>query len=262
MSTPSPADDDAPDAGDRSAAEDGPTGRRDGAPDAPVGTQAGGLAVPGATASCVPPGLPAPLRDDGRLLAFDKPSGLLSVPGIGPEKADCLVARAQEWWPGARIVHRLDRDTSGVIVLARDADTHRFLSIEFQERRVAKRYVAVVAGTVAGDQGEVDLPIRKDLDDPPRQRVCHEHGRPSLTRWRVLDRAADRTRLEVRPVTGRSHQLRLHFTAIGHPILGDDLYGDARTRDAAPRLLLHAERLELAHPDDASPVVLSAPPPF
>lgn len=211
-----------------------------------------------------PPGPPDPLLEDPRFVAFDKPSGLLSVPGIGPEKADCLVARAQDGWPGARIVHRLDRDTSGVIVLARDRDAHRFLSIEFQERRVAKRYVAVVEGAIEGDAGEIDLPIRKDLDDPPRQCVCHEHGKPSLTRWAVLgrDQDAGRTRLELRPRTGRSHQLRLHLKAIGHPILGDDLYAPDAVRDAAPRLLLHAECLEFAHPEDGRPVRIESPAPF
>lgn len=213
-------------------------------------------------AAGIPDDLPEPVLVDETFLVFDKPTGLLSVPGIGPEKADCLVARAQHRWPGCRIVHRLDRDTSGVIVLARDAASHRFLSIEFQERRVAKWYEAVVAGEVTADAGEIDLPIRKDLDDPPRQCVCHEHGRPSLTRWRVLERLGDRTRLELRPKTGRSHQLRLHLKAIGHPILGDDLYADPASRQLAPRLLLHARRLEFAHPLDARPVVAEVPCPF
>ncbi len=206
--------------------------------------------------------LPEPRFVDERLVVFDKPSGLLSVPGIGPEKADCLVARAQIRWPGCRIVHRLDRDTSGLIVLARDAEAHRFLSIEFQERRVGKRYVAVVAGGPAADAGEIDLPIRKDLEDPPRQRICHEHGRPALTRWRVRERAADRTRLELRPHTGRSHQLRLHLKVIGHPILGDDLYAPPEVRAMAPRLLLHAEGLEFTHPEGGRRMSLEVPAPF
>jgi tRNA pseudouridine32 synthase/23S rRNA pseudouridine746 synthase len=217
---------------------------------------------PAADIPAIPDDLPEPILADRLMVVFDKPTGLLSVPGIGPEKADCLVARAQHRWPGLRIVHRLDRDTSGVIVLARDAEAHRFLSIEFQERRVAKRYVAVVAGAMEADTGEVDLPIRKDMDNPPRQCVCHEHGKPSLTRWRVLERGEDRTRLELRPHTGRSHQLRLHLQAIGHPILGDDLYADPATRAMADRLMLHAERLEFAHPGDGHPVVVTAPVPF
>ena len=217
--------------------------------------------------AAVPPApwLPDPLHIDERFVVFDKPSGLLSVPGIGPEKADCLVSRAQSSWPGIRIVHRLDRDTSGVIVLARDADAHRNLSIQFQDRRVMKRYVAVVAGIVADDEGTIDLPIRKDLDDPPRQRVCHEHGKASETGWRVLDRTpgdVPRTRLELFPKTGRSHQLRLHLKAIGHPILGDDLYAPIDLQAAASRLLLHASWLFFANPGDASPVEVASPAPF
>ncbi len=217
---------------------------------------------PETAASSAPADLPEPLFVDRRLLVFDKPGGLLSVPGIGPEKADCLVARAQVRWPGCRIVHRLDRDTSGLIVLARDAEAHRFLSIEFQERRVEKRYVAVVAGGPDADAGEVDLPIRKDLDDPPRQRICHEHGRPALTRWRVLRREADRTRLELRPHTGRSHQLRLHLKVLGHPILGDDLYAPPEVRAMASRLMLHAEGLGFTHPEDGRRMQVEAAAPF
>ena len=142
----------------------------------------------------MPDVLPPILYLDDRLIVLDKPAGLLSVPGIGPEKADCLASRVQAAHPGARIVHRLDRDTSGVIVMALDAEAHRALSIQFQDRIVDKTYVGVVAGAVAGDDGEIDLPIRKNPDDPPRQMVDHVHGRASVTRWRVLERGADRTR--------------------------------------------------------------------
>lgn len=210
----------------------------------------------------MPAVLPPILYRDDRLIVFDKPAGLLSVPGIGPEKADCLAARVQAAHPGARIVHRLDRDTSGVIVMARDAEAHRALSIQFQDRIVDKTYVGVVAGVVAGDDGEIDLPIRKDLDDPPRQIVDHVHGRPSVTRWRVLERGDDRTRLELRPITGRSHQLRLHLASIGHPVLGDDLYAPPASRDAADRLLLHATSLSVVHPTTAAPMTFGAPCPF
>jgi tRNA pseudouridine32 synthase/23S rRNA pseudouridine746 synthase len=190
------------------------------------------------------------LLHDRHLVVVDKPAGLLSVPGIGPEKADCLVARLQAEAPGARIVHRLDFDTSGVIVLALDADIHRELSRQFQDREVRKRYVAIVAGRVAGDSGEIDLPLRKEAMGSARQIVHQAEGKPSVTRWRVLERleSPPRTRLSLEPLTGRSHQLRVHCLAIGHPILGDPLYAPPEWREAAPRLLLHAEMLEFTHP--------------
>lgn len=206
--------------------------------------------------------IPDILFRDERLIVLDKPTGLLSVPGIGPEKADCLAARVAAVHAGARIVHRLDRDTSGVIVMALDAEAHRQLSIQFQERQVSKRYVALVAGEVADDAGEIDLPIRKDLDDPPRQMIDYVHGRPSVTRWRVLSREGDRSRLELMPVTGRSHQLRVHLKAIGHPVLGDDLYAPPAARALADRLCLHAASLEFSHPSTAAPMRFEAPCPF
>jgi tRNA pseudouridine32 synthase/23S rRNA pseudouridine746 synthase len=200
------------------------------------------------------------LLHDRHLVVVDKPAGLLSVPGIGPEKADCLVARLQATAPGARIVHRLDFDTSGVIVLALDADTHRELSRQFQDREVRKRYVAVVAGHVAGDSGEIDLPLRKEAMGSARQMVHPTEGKPSVTRWRVLERLENppRTRLSLEPLTGRSHQLRVHCLAIGHPILGDPLYAPPEWRDAAPRLMLHAEMLEFTHPATGERVCVEA----
>ena len=204
------------------------------------------------------------LHHDRHLVVVDKPAGLLSVPGIGPEKADCLVARLQATAPGARIVHRLDFDTSGVIVLALDADTHRELSRQFQDREVRKRYVAVVAGHVAGDSGEIDLPLRKEAMGSARQMVHPTEGKPSVTRWRVLERLENppRTRLSLEPLTGRSHQLRVHCLAIGHPILGDPLYAPPEWRDAAPRLMLHAEMLEFTHPATGERTRLEAPAGF
>jgi len=184
------------------------------------------------------------------------------VPGIGPDKQDCLAARVRGPFPGARIVHRLDRDTSGVIVMALDAEAHRQLSIQFQERQAGKTYIAVVHGIVADDAGEIDLPIRKDRDHPPLQIVDRERGRPSVTRWRIVERLADRTRLELTPLTGRSHQLRIHLREIGHPILGDVLYAPAEVRALADRLLLHAHRLAIVHPGTAAPMTFTAPCPF
>ena len=204
------------------------------------------------------------LHSDQWMLVLDKDSGLLSVPGIGPEKADCLAARVQGRYPGARIVHRLDRDTSGVIVMAMDAESHRHLSVQFQERGVEKVYEAMVAGGPAEDAGCVDLPIGKDFQSPPRQRVDHVHGRPSRTRWRVLQRLEDpvRTRMELIPLTGRSHQLRVHLLQLGLPILGDDLYATPEVRGWAPRLLLHARRLTLRHPARGETMTFEAPVPF
>jgi tRNA pseudouridine32 synthase/23S rRNA pseudouridine746 synthase len=203
-------------------------------------------------------------RDD-RLLVLDKPAGLLSVPGIGPANQDCLARRAAAAHPGARIVHRLDRETSGVITMALDADTHRSLSRQFERREVEKRYVAVVAGLVEDDEGEIALPLRKDLDPPtpgPRHIVDHEQGRPALTRYHVLARDGDRTRLQLHPLTGRSHQLRVHLEAIGHPILGDDLYAPPDVVATADRLLLHAQMLSLTHPATGEQMTFEAPCPF
>lgn len=202
---------------------------------------------------------------DRRLLVLDKPPGLLSVPGIGPANQDCLARRAAAAHPGARIVHRLDRETSGVMVMALDADTHRNLSRQFERREVAKRYVAVVAGLVERDEGEIDLPLRKDLDPPtpgPRHIVDHQQGRPALTRYRVRARDDDRTRLELSPRTGRSHQLRVHLEAIGHPILGDDIYAPADVAAATDRLLLHAHTLSLTHPTTGEQMTFESPCPF
>ena len=199
---------------------------------------------------------------DNRIIVFDKPTGLLSVPGIGPEKADCLVARAQADFPGARIVHRLDRDTSGVIVLARDAEGHRELSRQFQDREVDKAYEALVGGLVAIDEGTIDAPIRKDMDNPPLQMIDDVHGKPSQTRWTIMERMSDRTRLRLEPTTGRSHQLRVHLLSIGHPILGDDLYAPDEFRKAAPRLMLHATMLCIAHPSSGQPMAFQSDCPF
>lgn len=199
---------------------------------------------------------------DNRMIVFEKPSGLLSVPGIGPDKADCLASRADIEFPGARIVHRLDRDTSGLIVMGRDADSHRELSRQFQDREVSKTYEAVVGGIMAIDQGTIDAPIRKDMDNPPRQLIDDVHGRPSVTDWRVLERKSDATRVQLHPLTGRSHQLRLHLLSIGHPILGDDLYAPESLRAAASRLLLHATVLCLHHPTTGRELIFESTCPF
>ena len=204
------------------------------------------------------------VHQDEALIVLDKPSGLLSVPGRGPAHADSLASRVQAEFPDARIVHRLDMATSGLIVLARGAAMERALSIAFQKRQVEKLYVAVVAGQIAEDSGEIDLPLITDWPNRPRQKVDFELGKPSLTSFEVLARDAARntSRVALTPHTGRSHQLRVHLLAIGHPILGDDLYGDAASRTAAPRLLLHATSLALPHPLSGAQLTLESPPDF
>lgn len=199
---------------------------------------------------------------DEHLVVLDKPSGLLAVPGRGEDKQDCLSARAQRLWPDALVVHRLDMATSGLFLMGRGIHMQRVLSRAFAERQVDKRYVAVVAGRMDGDSGVIELPIGADWPNRPRRKVDAELGRPSATRWRVLERTADTTRLELEPITGRTHQLRVHLQAIGHPILGDALYAPPAERDRAPRLLLHACALRLAHPASGEPLAFDSPPPF
>jgi tRNA pseudouridine32 synthase/23S rRNA pseudouridine746 synthase len=206
------------------------------------------------------------LHADDALLVLDKPAGLLSVPGRGPDKQDCASARAQAQWPDALIVHRLDMATSGLLLMARGAALQRTLSMAFEARDVHKRYVAVVAGHMAQGKGEIDLPLMADWPRRPRQKV-DAHGKPSLTRWRVLAHEADargrpQTRLELEPVTGRTHQLRVHLQAIGHPILGDALYADEADCARSPRLLLHACALALTHPVTGAALHWHSPPPF
>ena len=209
----------------------------------------------------LPHGIPVIYHDD-YLVVLDKPPGLLSVKGIGPDKIDCLAVRVASAIEGARIVHRLDMDTSGVIVMARDADTHRELSRQFQEREVQKTYIAEVGGVVQDDEGLIDIPIRKDMDNPPKQCVDNERGKPSQTYWSVLERKNDRTLLELRPITGRSHQLRIHLCEIGHPILGDDLYATEVLKVMSTRLMLHALTLTVTHPATHETLTCRAERPF
>jgi tRNA pseudouridine32 synthase/23S rRNA pseudouridine746 synthase len=198
------------------------------------------------------------LHQDEALLAFDKPAGLLAVPGRGPDKQDCLAARVMARWPDALVVHRLDQATSGLMLFARGADMQRRLSRDFATRRIHKHYVALVAGTLEADSGTIDLPLAADWPNRPRQQVDVAHGKPSLTHWQVLRRMAGRTRLALQPLTGRTHQLRVHLAAIVHPIAGDALYGGA----AALRLMLHATALQLDHPLHGMPMQLHCPAPF
>ncbi len=199
---------------------------------------------------------------DAWLIVVEKPSGLLCQPGRGADLQDCLPARLPAELAAARIVHRLDRDTSGLMVLALDAETHRILSRQFEAREVEKIYEAVVWGRLADDAGRIELPLRKDLDHPPRHKVDPQLGKPAVTEWRVLQRREDRTRLELRPLTGRSHQLRVHLAHQGHPILGDPLYATPAVAALANRLQLHATGLGIIHPITGARITWTSPCPF
>ncbi len=203
--------------------------------------------------------------EDGRLIVCDKPSGLLTVPGKDPSLADCLEARVQARYPqhlATKVVHRLDKDTSGLIILAFDKPALASLGGQFEHRTIEKDYVARVWGDVVGDSGLIDLPLATDWENKPRQRVDFERGRPAQTRWRVLAREGGITRLELVPLTGRTHQLRVHLRELGYPIVGDTFYAEGAARAAADRLQLHARMLRFAHPDDGRVIALERPAPF
>ncbi len=206
---------------------------------------------------------------DAHCIVVRKPAGLLCVPGRGADKQDCLAARVQVLHADALVVHRLDMATSGLWLMARGPEAQRRLSRAFAEREVGKRYCAVVAGRLAAPDsadgwGLIDLPLAADWPNRPRRIIDAERGKPSQTRWRVLGEPAggQTTRLELEPITGRSHQLRVHLLALGHPILGDALYAPPEVAAAAPRLLLHASALRFAHPSSGAPLALADPPPF
>jgi len=199
---------------------------------------------------------------DRWLLVLDKPSGLLSVTGRGPDKQDCLAKRVAVAFRSVRIVHRLDRDTSGLIAMALDAATQRELGRQFEARSVVKRYVALVAGSLQPANGSVQAALGKDFDHPPRHRVDPLRGRPAITDWQVLRHEPDHTRVALHPRTGRSHQLRVHLQHLGHPILGDRLYADPQSQIAADRLMLHAERLQFDHPATGERQTFESPCPF
>lgn len=188
------------------------------------------------------------LHEDHEILVVSKPAGLLSVPGKGAHLADCLLARVQAAYPTALLVHRLDRDTSGVMVFALTPHAQRHLGLQFEKRQVKKTYIARVAGEMAEKSGVVDLPLIVDWPNRPRQKVCHETGRQAVTEWKALRARGGETRVRLMPRTGRSHQLRVHMLALGHPILGDPFYAEGPARDH-PRLMLHSEELRLRHPD-------------
>ena len=199
---------------------------------------------------------------DDHLIVIDKPPGLLSVPGRGPEKADCAVARVNADHPGALTVHRLDMATSGLLVLARSKDMQAAMSRLFERGEVEKAYFADVWGTPTPPTGEIDLPLITDWPNRPRQKVDHEIGKPSQTLYETMETRLGKTRLRLTPLTGRSHQLRVHLADIGHPILGDDLYAHEAALTAAPRLCLHASAIAFDHPGTGDRLALSLPCPF
>lgn len=200
-------------------------------------------------------------RDD-TLLVVNKPSGLLSVPGKAPEHRDCLETRVKAAYPAALLVHRLDMDTSGLMLFAMTRDAQRNFGRQFEKRVVEKEYIARVEGVLEQDAGEIDLPLIVDWPNRPLQKVDHETGKPAQTKWQVLAWEKATTVVRLQPRTGRSHQLRVHMLALGHPILGDRFYGTRRGKAASPRLHLHAERLSVIHPATGERVYLRVDCPF
>lgn len=201
------------------------------------------------------------VHHDAAIVVAEKPAGLLSVPGRGEDRADCLISRLRAVFPGVLLVHRLDLDTSGVMVFALTKAAQADLGRQFEARTVDKTYVARLAGRLEPDAGRVDLPLIVDWPNRPRQHVNHETGRPAQTDWVVTGRDDGETRVRLKPLTGRSHQLRVHMAETGHPILGDTLYATGKAQ-AHPRLMLHAESLSFRHPESGQPASFSVPCPF
>ncbi|HEX9859087.1 MAG TPA: RluA family pseudouridine synthase [Paracoccaceae bacterium] len=201
------------------------------------------------------------LFQDDQVLVVGKPAGLLSVPGKGEDKADCLIGRLRAVYPDVLLVHRLDTDTSGVMVFGMNKAAQGALGQQFEKRQTKKIYLARVLGRLEPTEGRVDLPMIVDWPNRPRQHVNHETGRPAVTDWRVVKYLPRETRVRLMPLTGRSHQLRVHMAALGHPILGDPLYAEGAAREF-PRLMLHAESLRFRHPETGKSLTFSAACPF
>lgn len=196
-------------------------------------------------------------------LIVNKPPYLLSVPGRAEDNKDCLITRLQQnGYPEALTVHRLDWETSGLLVIARDPASHRELSRQFQDRETQKSYTALCWGVPSLDSGSIDLPLRYDPINKPRHIVDYQQGRHALTFWKVLERHSHHSRLELTPITGRSHQLRVHLLSIGHPILGDKLYAHADALADQQRLCLHAAQLSITHPTSKERLFFESPAPF
>jgi len=205
----------------------------------------------------------AVLYQDEHIIVVNKPSGLLSVPGRLPEHKDSVMTRIQRDFPLAESVHRLDMATSGIIAVALTKAAERELKRQFREREPKKTYLARVWGHPEQEKGLIDLPLICDWPQRPKQKVCFETGKPAQTEYQVLEYAADNSaRVQLKPITGRSHQLRVHMLALGHPILGDNFYAHEEARAMAPRLLLHAEMLTIAHPQYQTPMTFRQPADF
>lgn len=202
------------------------------------------------------------VSQDDDILVLNKPSGLLSVPGKAKEHADCLQNRVQRVFPTATVVHRLDMATSGLMVMALNKPAHRHISKQFELRETAKTYQAIVFGSVQPDSGEINLPLICDWPNRPKQMIDHKNGKKALTRWRVLERNANTTRVELRPVTGRSHQLRVHMLSMQHPIIGDRLYAHDKALAMASRLNLHGMFLGFRHPVTEQTLCFESQVPF
>lgn len=198
---------------------------------------------------------------DDEVVVIDKPSGLLSVPGKTPDLDDCVEARAKAWLPSAHIVHRLDMDTSGLIILARSKRGQRDLSKQFEQREIAKTYMAIIWGGPEADEGVIDLPLIANWPRRPLQKVCHETGKRAVTHWQVVRREARTTLVRLTPETGRSHQLRVHMLSLGHPIIGDPFYAEGTALAASPRLELHATELGWRCPGDGAWRIVAIPGP-
>jgi len=201
------------------------------------------------------------LHEDAEVLLVDKPSGLLSVPGKGPDLADCLMSRIQKVFPQALLVHRLDRDTSGVMIFAMTPHAQRHLGLQFEKRMTRKTYVARVWGVPVEPSGIIELPLIVDWPNRPLQKVCHETGKPALTEWKRIKDEGKTSRIRMHPKTGRSHQLRVHMLSLGHPILGDPFYATGAARDF-PRLMLHSEELRFKHPQGGRSIKIRSAAPF
>ena len=199
------------------------------------------------------------LHEDAHILVVNKPAGLLSVPGKGIELADCLLSRLKVAFPNTLLVHRLDRDTSGVMIFAQTGYAQRMLSMQFEKRQVKKTYVARVSGVVTQRSGLIDLPLVVDWENRPRQMVCHETGKLALTEWYKLNSSENESRLRLVPKTGRSHQLRVHCMAFGHPIIGDPIYGESIVHR---RMMLHSEELKVNHPESGFGLRFRSKAPF
>jgi tRNA pseudouridine32 synthase/23S rRNA pseudouridine746 synthase len=195
---------------------------------------------------------------DEHLIVANKPAGLLSVPGKGPENQVCLANQVVKLNPNARIGHRLDQGTSGMVIFPLSYIALRNLTQHFEDKKIKKRYLAVVDGLVEQDQGEIDLPLICDWPNRPLQKVCFDHGKKAVTRYEVIsrDETLQQTRIHLYPITGRTHQLRVHMLSLGHIILGDGLYATPEIKQKAPRLLLHAQDLSFPHPITSEEVSL------